>query len=134
MNANTETINCETATSPVESPRNERCYLPQVDVLEAKQELILRADVPGARADAIDIDYENGRLTIQARVEPRDADNKQECLLCEYGVGNYCRSFNVGDGIDADAIQAELTDGVLSVHLPKAGKLMPRKIAVGSTT
>ena len=129
MNTNTETANCETTS--VESPREQRCYLPQVDIIEASQEFLLRADVPGARADAIDIDFENGRLTIQARVEPRDADNEQECLLREYGVGNYCRSFNVGDGIDADAIQAELTDGVLTVHLPKAGKLMPRKIAVG---
>jgi HSP20 family protein len=51
-------------------------------------------------------------------------------LLREYGVGDFRRTFQIGEGIDAAKIAAELREGVLTVHLPKAPELMPRKIAV----
>ena len=54
----------------------------------------------------------------------------RRCLLREYGVGDYYRSFQVSEAIDAGKISAEYADGVLTLHLPKAEAVKPRKIAV----
>ena len=82
----------------------------------------------------IDIDYERGQLTVQARVLPRQSAERTNYLLQEYGVGDFCRSFQVGEGIDAEKIHAGIADGVLTVHLPKAAELKPRRIEVKSAT
>lgn len=120
----------ETAAAQVEPTHGGRSYIPNVDILERKDELLLIADVPGARSDGVNIDYERGVLTLQAAVVPRQDDSRTNYLLQEYGVGNYSRTFQVGEGIDASKISAEISAGVLTVHLPKAEKLRPRKIEV----
>ena len=122
----------ETTTTEVEPTHCGRTYVPTVDIVENQDELLLIADVPGATDDGIDIDYERGRLTVQARVEPRQSAERTNYLLQEYGVGDFCRSFQVGEGIDAGKIHAEIAEGVLTVHLPKAAELKPRRIEVKS--
>jgi HSP20 family protein len=134
MDSNEAIEKRETTTTEVEPTRGGRTYIPTVDIVEHKDELLLIADVPGATRDGIDIDYERGQLTVQARVAPRQAADRTNYLLQEYGVGDFCRSFQVGEGIDADKIYAEVADGVLTVHLPKAAELKPRRIEVKSAT
>ena len=122
----------ETTTTEVEPTHGGRTYVPTVDIVENKDELLLIADVPGATRDGVDIDYERGRLTVQARVEPRQSPERTNYALQEYGVGDFSRSFQVGEGIDAGKIHAEIAEGVLTVHLPKAAELKPRRIEVTS--
>ena len=113
-----------------ERTRGGRVYRPNVDILEKRDELLLLADVPGARSEDIDIQYQNGLLTMRARVIPREPQRSATCLGCEYGVGDFERAFQVGEGIDAARIQAECASGVLTLHLPKTEKATPRKITV----
>ena len=124
----------KTAAEP--SPAGERtrsgcCYRPNVDILEAPDELLVLADVPGAKNDAIDVKFEDGTLEIHAAVAARH-DDHHDCLLGEYPVGDYYRSFQVSEDIDAARISAEYADGVLTLHLPKAEAVKPRKIAVNA--
>ena len=107
------------------------CYRPNVDILERDDELLVVADVPGAKGDAIDVRFEDGTLEIQAAVTPRQSDD-HACLLREYEVGDYYRSFQVSETIDAGKISAQYSDGVLTLHLPTAEALKPRKIAVAA--
>jgi HSP20 family protein len=100
-----------------------------VDILEKQDELLLLIDLPGARPDGIDIRFENGTLTVHARVEPRQAE-RRAWLLREYGVGDFHRSFDVSEQVDAAAISAEVADGVLTLHLPKTPASQPRRIEV----
>lgn len=116
-------------TVTAERTRSGCCYRPDVDILEQNDELLVLANVPGARSDSIDVHFEDGTLEIQAAVAPRH-DDGQTYLLQEYGVGDYYRSFQVSEAIDAGKISAEYADGVLTLHLPKAEALKPRKIAV----
>jgi HSP20 family protein len=116
-------------TAVAERTRSGRCYRPEVDILEQQDELLVLADVPGAERNAIDVKFEDGTLEIYAAVAPRQ-DNGRTCLLQEYGVGDYYRSFQVSEAIDAGKISAEYADGVLTLHLPKAEAIKPRKIAV----
>jgi HSP20 family protein len=113
-----------------EQTRSGRYFRPHVDIVEKADELLLMADVPGTTGDAIDIHFEEGELALHAKVESRQ-DSEQRFLHREYGVGDYYRTFQIGETIDAAKITAEFSNGVLTLRLPKAESLKSRKIAVG---
>ncbi len=113
-----------------ERTREGRTYLPYCDIIERENELLLFADLPGVRTEDLDINYERGLLTLQGRVDSRRTE--RPFLVHEYGVGDFSRSFEIGEGIDASRIEAEMKDGVLTLHLPKAESIRPRKITVKS--
>lgn len=121
---------CETTCTP-ERARAGRTFRPNVDILETRDELLLVADVPGASGEQIDIRYENGVLNLLAPVADRFSQ-AENFIAREYGLGDYVRTFQIGEGIDATRISAEFADGVLTVHLPKAEQAKPRRIAVNS--
>lgn len=123
----------KTETQPVaraETTRGGRMYTPLVDILERDDELTLIADVPGVTRDDVDITYERGLLTIHGRVDRPAAPENANRVMHEYGVGDWRRAFEIGEGIDSARIEAELADGVLTVHLPKSAEIQPRKIAI----
>lgn len=113
-----------------ERARGGRVYCPNVDILENQEELLLLADVPGAKPEDVEIQYDNGELAIQVTVDGAERDQGERFLRNEYGVGDFCRSFQLGEAIDHSKIRAEVRNGVLTVHLPKAEAAKPRKIAV----
>lgn len=120
----------ETQDARPERVRAGRSYVPQVDIVEQPDKLLLLADMPGATNEDVDINYERGELAITARIKPRQDFDESRYVMREYGVGDFYRVFRVGEGIDAEKIEAEIKDGVLTVHLPKAQEIMPRKISV----
>lgn len=122
--------NDNTTCTPVKTEQSVT-WRPPVDVIETKDEVLLIADLPGATAEGLDVQIENGLLTIDARVEPRH-ENAPAYLLREHGATKFTRSFNVGDGVNTEAISAEIRDGKLTLHLPKAEAAKPRRIEVKS--
>lgn len=130
-NPTLETKGTEAGTD-VEHTRSGRFYRPNVDILERNDELVVLADMPGVKSGDIDIRFEGGELTIHGPVAPRQ-DANISYLLQEYGVGDFYRTFRVGEQIDAGKISAEYADGVLTLHLPKAEAAKPRQIKVKST-
>ena len=128
---NDENLNAKPTAAPQEAEhtRTGVCYRPNVDIIEKTDELVVLADVPGALAADVDVKFEEGTLSIFARVQPRREENSP-MLVEEYGVGDYYRTFRISEAIDAAKITAEYTDGVLTLHLPKAEASKPRKIAV----
>jgi hypothetical protein len=73
----------------------------------------------------LDVRFENPVLTIHGKVSPRHDDIK--FLHGEYGIGDFHRTFTIGEAIDTERISAELKNGVLTVHLPKNEKVKPRR-------
>lgn len=112
----------------VERTRNGVTYSPRFDIWETDDELILYGDMPGVAPDGLDIRFENRELTIHGKVEPRHHDI--EFLQGEYGIGDFYRMFTIGESIDVDRISAELSNGVLTLHLPKTEAVKPRRIEV----
>ena len=112
-----------------EQTRCGRCYRPNVDILEKDDALVVLADVPGAIAEKIDVDFADGVLTVHAPVDGARAEGRQY-LAQEFGIGDYCRTFRVSEQIDPSRITAECADGVLTLQLPKAEAVKPRKITV----
>ena len=86
--------------------------------------------MPGVHQDDLDIRYESDQLIIAGRVAARNED--LQVLRQEYGIGDFQRTFSIGESIDAEAINAEVHNGVLVVHLPKAESAKPKRIAVKS--
>jgi HSP20 family protein len=129
---NTEAVmnKLEGGAATAEHTRSGRFFRPNVDIVEKADELLLFADVPGAKSNAIDIKFEDGELTLHAKVDPRQNPD-QAYLHQEYGVGDFYRTFQISEMIDASKISAEFSSGVLTLHLPKAESVKPRKIAVG---
>lgn len=130
--ATMEKVSCkrEGCVDQPERTRGGRVYSPSVDIVELKDELLMLADVPGVKAEDVEIQYEQGQLTLHARVQPRQNGGRTQYLAREYGIGDFYRSFQIGEGIDSQRIEAELKDGVLTLHLPKAEAVRPRRIQV----
>jgi HSP20 family protein len=105
-------------------------FAPMVDIVENENKWVLHAELPGATAETVDVQYERGFLTIRASVPARQNENEAKYLVREYGVGDFHRTFEIGGGIDASRIQAAFKDGVLTLHLPKVEEIRPRKISV----
>jgi HSP20 family protein len=116
-------------TARMERTWSGRYYTPNVDILENENELTVLADMPGVNAGDVDIRFENGELSIHGRVKPRQEEGTSYLLL-EYGLGDFYRTFQISETIDAERITAECKDGVLVLHLPKVERAKPRKIAV----
>lgn len=118
----------ESTRAPGAEPmRQGPVYAPPFDIVETENELILYGDMPGVREDQLDIRYENEYLLVHGKVEPRGGGS---VLRQEYGIGDYRRTFAIGEQIAAEKISAELRNGVLVIHLPKAEAAKPRKIQV----
>jgi HSP20 family molecular chaperone IbpA len=105
-------------------------YQPHVDVCDRGGEVVLVADMPGAAAQAIDVSFEDGVLSVHAAVPSRQLPGRQ--LRQEYGVGDYRRSFRLGDGFDASQIAAEYRRGVLTIRVPRLAAVRPRKVPVAT--
>ena len=103
-------------------------FVPRVDIYETEKELLLIADVPGARSEDVDLHYEKGELLLHARVRARSAG--KNFLLGEYDEGDFYRAFSIHESIDSTRIAATCKNGVLTVHLPKAEAAKPRQISV----
>ena len=128
--ANEDTVTKTAADeAAAEYTRSGRHYRPNVDIVEHADELVVLADLPGARAEAIEVKFEDGALSLHAAVEPR-GDDERGYLLQEYGVGDFFRTFQVSETIDAAKITADYADGVLTLRLPKTEATRPRKIGV----
>jgi HSP20 family protein len=104
------------------------CYSPRVDVLETDEESLLFADLPGVKPADVDVRFDNGELIIAGRCTPRNEGVNY--LLSEYGVGDFYRAFTISEQIDWQKISGDLKNGVLTVHLPKAETVKPKKITV----
>jgi HSP20 family protein len=112
--------------APAETARS-LTHTPRVDVMETDEELLLFADLPGTKPGDVDIRFENGELALHGR---RNPEKHGRLWQREYEPGNFYRVFRLTEAIAADKIHAELKNGVLTVHLPKAEAVKPRKIAV----
>lgn len=114
----------------LEPTRQSPTYQPRFDIVENENELTLFGDLPGVEESGIDIRYENAQLIVIGTVEPHETNARS--LRQEYGVGDFRRMFAIGESIDSEKINAEVHNGVLTIHLPKSEAAKPKKIAVKS--
>lgn len=106
-----------------------KAYVPRADIFETPEAIVVVADMPGVDENSVDITLEKNVLSLTGFVEPVQPDS-YSLAYAEYEVGDYFRRFSLSGEVDQDNIQAAVKNGVLRLHLPKAGPAQARKIAV----
>ena len=108
----------------------ERFLRPAVNITEEETGLLLTADLPGATKESVEVSVDKGVLTINASVS-REMPGRP--VYSEFEWAPYYRQFQIPDLIDQAAVKAEFSNGVLTLHLPKAEAAKPRRIEVSIT-
>jgi HSP20 family protein len=106
-----------------------RTYVPTADIFETEAALTVSLEMPGVDKGAVDVNIEDGVLTVEGRLDFSKYEGMQP-VYTEYNVGNYRRSFSLSKKIDQAKISAEMSDGVLTLVLPKPEETRPRRIAI----
>ena len=107
-----------------------RPWAPAVDILETENELVLKADIPGVELKDIDIQLENGTLTVKGERKFEKEGKENGFHRMERNYGSFVRYFTVPDTVDAEHVHAAYEAGVLTVRLPKKEIAKPRAIKV----
>ena len=107
-------------------------WTPPIDVYETEDRYVVAAELPGLARDDIELRIERARLTIRGQRMDHAANRGQVLHFhqVERGHGAFTRSFEFGVPIDVDAVTADLTNGVLTVTLPKIPEPPLRRIEV----
>jgi HSP20 family protein len=105
-------------------------WSPPVDVEENGEELVLTAELPGMKHENIDIELEDGVLTIQGEKKEEQKDEGTQGLLYERRWGSFTRKFTLPRAVDANKITANYENGILTIRIPKAEEAKGRKIEI----
>lgn len=101
-----------------------------LDVHETEDNYVVSADVPGVSAEDIDIHLDDNVLTISAETNYEHQEEKGNALLQERRYGKFSRSLRFPVQVNGEAVEADYDNGVLTVTVPKAEEVKPRRIAV----
>ncbi len=116
-------------TTPAEQTKPGLVFTPAVDIFETDKEITVLADMPGVKAETLNIDLHENVLTLDSDVQPPEGP-KEVDVIREYNTGKYYRQFRLSQVVDQAKIDAELKDGVLRLRLPKVEAAKPRQIEV----
>src|SRR5262245_12854163 len=105
-------------------------WAPPVDILETDDSLVVRAELPGMKAEEIEVSVENGTLTLsgERKTDARYDDQNVHRVESQYGA--FARSFTLPTRVDPARVKATFRDGVLEIELPKAEDAKPRRVQI----
>jgi HSP20 family protein len=122
------------ADSAMNGVQRSAVWTPAFDIEETDGELLLTAELPGLAPEDVEIDVEDGVLSVRGekRAQALAESDKRRYLVGERRYGSFARSFRLPRYVRADGIVAEFDNGVLRVRLPKAAEARTRKIPVSA--
>jgi HSP20 family protein len=104
-------------------------WLASIDVSETKNEMIIRAELPGIDPNDIGISLKNGYLTIQGE-KKQEKEEEENYHLVERTYGSFTRSVRLPVEVQSDRIKASFKNGVLMVRIPKSEESKRREIKI----
>ena len=108
----------------------EKTLWPAIDISEDENDITVKAEVPGCKADDIDISVHGSTLTISGQKKHEDENKQKGYYYAERSYGSFRRDLTLGADVDASKIDAACKDGVLTLKLPKSEKAKPVKVKV----
>lgn len=104
-------------------------WVPPVDVAETQEKIIVRAEVPGLKQEDIQIEFENGLLTIRGERKLEKSEGTTWHRV-ERVYGNFSRSFTLPRTVDPERIAASYREGILEIDVPKKEEAKPKNIRI----
>jgi len=105
-------------------------WSPAMDVIDRKDEFVLRADLPGLTEKDVEVTVQNGNLSLRGeRTEEKETKEGEEYVR-ERWSGSFSRTLNLPAGVNAEKINASFKNGVLEVHLPKTKQAEGKRIEI----
>ena len=105
-------------------------WVPAMDLVEAEDHFVLRADLPGLGTDDVNIEVRDNTLTISGERTAETTHQDRGFYRVERSFGRFSRSVSLPEGVDPDAVTASFNNGVLEVRIPKPELRKPRRIAI----
>ena len=110
--------------------QSSRPWVPPVDIFETEDEWVLKADLPEVKMSDVDIQIENGTLSLKGDRKFQKEDNGKGYQRVERNYGSFARFFTLPETVDTEKVRADYALGVLTVTLPKKEIAKPRSIKV----
>lgn len=110
-----------------QAPRN---WGVELDVTEKDDVYTVKASVPGVNAEDLDITLEDNTLTIQGEFKSEAESDTDHYHLRERRSGSFSRTINFPVMVNADAVEANIEQGILTLNVPKAEEVKPKRIAI----
>ena len=105
-------------------------WIPPVDVYSDENKVVVHAELPGMKQKDIDVNYQDGVLTIKGE-RKHEAETKENGYhRVERAYGTFHRSVRLPAEVDASKVKAELKEGILTITFPKAEEAKARKIEI----
>jgi HSP20 family protein len=107
-----------------------RCTVPALDIVEKENEIVVNAELPGTKKEDVKITFENNVLTLSSGQKPSEVSEKATVLLKEIRASGFNRSVKFGFEVDTTKISAEMSNGVLTITLPKIEAVKAKEISI----
>ena len=101
-----------------------------VDMYETDDSVVVKTEIPGVKAEEIEVSVTGETLTVKAESKEEEEINRENYLRRERRYGSYCRSVTLPGGLETEKAKADYTDGVLTLTFPKAEEVKPKSIKV----
>jgi HSP20 family protein len=113
------------------SGRQAQRWVPAMDLVEADDHFVLKADLPGLAEDDVAIEVQENVLTLSGSREAEHERKEKGWYRLERSYGSFSRSLTLPDGVDAEKVEANFDRGVLEIRIPKPEERKPRRISIG---
>ena len=121
-----------TAFDTPSGPSVLRRWVPAMDLVEAGDHFVLRADLPGMSEEDISIEFEDSTLTVSGERKAEHDERGEGFHRVERSFGAFSRSLTLPKGVDADGVSASFDRGVLEIRIPKPEERKPRRISIAN--
>ncbi|MGZ5261292.1 MAG: Hsp20/alpha crystallin family protein, partial [Burkholderiales bacterium] len=105
-------------------------FIPDFEVRETPEAYVFKADLPGVNLDDLEITVTGNRLLVSGQREAEAREEKDTYYAYERAYGSFSRAFTLPDDADTDHVRAEMTNGVLTLTIPKRPERQPKKVEV----
>lgn len=105
-------------------------WTPRVDISESKDDIIVKAEIPGMTKDQIKVSLQDNILTIRGEKKQEQEEKEASFHRVERSYGAFVRSFSLPTLVRSDQIKASYKDGILKITLPKVEEVKPKEIPV----
>jgi HSP20 family protein len=107
-------------------------WLPAVDIYESEQNIVLKAELPGVDPKDVEATVHEGTLYLKGERKYEKEVKEESYHHVERAYGSFARSFELPASVDADKVQAEFKDGVLTLTMPKKEEAKAKKIKISA--